>query len=144
MCAKIFTSASIPSPCAFRRCASGPKTSRFCATTSSIAFASATSAASARSRLRPTIWLTYLRWLERYLAACALESIGPGATQALPALQRTLDDPDPIVREAAAPYLWPTQREGLSVVAASLGDLSQAIGAALVALYSSRSVPLGA
>ena len=49
-----------------------------------------------------------------------------------------------IVREAAAPYLWPTQREGLSVVAASLGDLSQAIGAALVALYRSRSVALGA
>ncbi len=48
-----------------------------------------------------------------------------------------------ILREAAAPYLWPTQREGLSVVAASLGDLSQAIGAALVALYRSRSVSLG-
>jgi glucokinase len=49
-----------------------------------------------------------------------------------------------IVREAAAPFLWPTQREGLSVVAASLGDLSQAIGAALVALYRSRSVSLDA
>jgi glucokinase len=46
-----------------------------------------------------------------------------------------------IVGETAAPYLWPTQRAGLSVVAASLGDLSQAIGAALVALYTSRISP---
>ena len=44
-----------------------------------------------------------------------------------------------IVREAAMPYLWPAQRERLSVVPAALGDLSQAIGAALVALYQSRS-----
>jgi glucokinase len=42
-----------------------------------------------------------------------------------------------IVRETAAPYLWPPQREILTVVPAALGDLSQAIGAALVALYSS-------
>lgn len=40
-----------------------------------------------------------------------------------------------IVREAAAPYLWPAQRERIEIVAATLGDLSQAIGAALVALY---------
>jgi glucokinase len=46
-----------------------------------------------------------------------------------------------IVGETAAPYLWPTQRAGLSIVPASLGDLSQAIGAALVALYRSRIVP---
>ena len=38
----------------------------------------------------------------------------------------------------AAPYLWPTQRATLTVVPASLGDLSQAIGAALVALYKAR------
>ena len=44
-----------------------------------------------------------------------------------------------IVREAADPYLWPAQRELLSVVPAALGDLSQAIGAGLVALYQSRS-----
>jgi glucokinase len=44
-----------------------------------------------------------------------------------------------IVREAADPYLWPAQRERLSVVPAALGDLSQAIGAGLVALYHSRS-----
>ena len=44
-----------------------------------------------------------------------------------------------IVRETAAPYLWPTQRARLSIVPATLGDLSQAIGAALVALYQSRS-----
>ncbi len=44
-----------------------------------------------------------------------------------------------IVRDTAAPYLWPTQRSRLSIVPAALGDLSQAIGAALVALYQSRS-----
>ena len=44
-----------------------------------------------------------------------------------------------IVREAADPYLWPAQRERFSVVPAALGDLSQAIGAGLVALYQSRS-----
>jgi predicted NBD/HSP70 family sugar kinase len=44
-----------------------------------------------------------------------------------------------IVRDAAMPYLWPAQRERLTVVPAALGDLSQAIGAGLVALYQSRS-----
>jgi glucokinase len=44
-----------------------------------------------------------------------------------------------IVRETAMPYLWPAQRNRLSIVPAALGDLSQAIGAALVALYQSRS-----
>jgi glucokinase len=44
-----------------------------------------------------------------------------------------------IVRETAAPYLWPAQRDRMSIVPATLGDLSQAIGAALVALYQSRS-----
>src|SRR6185503_7099661 len=42
-----------------------------------------------------------------------------------------------LVRDTAAPYLFPTQRANVSIVAASLGDLSQAIGAALVALYQS-------
>lgn len=44
-----------------------------------------------------------------------------------------------IVRESAQPYLWPMQREKLKVVPATLGDLSQAIGAALVALYTYRN-----
>lgn len=44
-----------------------------------------------------------------------------------------------IVRETAMPLIWPTQRARMSIVPASLGDLSQAIGAALVALYQSRS-----
>jgi glucokinase len=44
-----------------------------------------------------------------------------------------------IVRETATPHLWPAQRDFLRVVPAALGDLSQAIGAALVALYQSRS-----
>lgn len=43
------------------------------------------------------------------------------------------------VHDAALPYLWPSQRERLTIVPAALGDLSQAIGAALVALYHSRS-----
>jgi len=44
-----------------------------------------------------------------------------------------------IVRETALPLLWPAQRTTLTIVPAALGDLSQAIGAALVALYRSRS-----
>jgi glucokinase len=44
-----------------------------------------------------------------------------------------------VVRTTAAPYLFPAQRARLSIVPAALGDLSQAIGAALVALYQSRS-----
>jgi len=44
-----------------------------------------------------------------------------------------------ILRESALPYLWPAQRDRVSIVSATLGDLSQAIGAALVALYQSRS-----
>jgi glucokinase len=43
-----------------------------------------------------------------------------------------------IVRDAAAPYLWPAQQATLRIVPAVLGDLSQAIGAALVALYQHR------
>lgn len=44
-----------------------------------------------------------------------------------------------VVRETAAPYIWPAQRATMSIVSATLGDLSQAIGAALVALYQGRS-----
>jgi glucokinase len=44
-----------------------------------------------------------------------------------------------IIRDTALPYLWPAQRARMSIVPAALGDLSQAIGAALVALYYSRS-----
>jgi glucokinase len=44
-----------------------------------------------------------------------------------------------IVRDTARPYLWPAQRSGITIIPAALGDLSQAIGAALAALYRSRS-----
>jgi glucokinase len=44
-----------------------------------------------------------------------------------------------IIHETASPYLWPAQRTGMSILPAALGELSQAIGAALVALYSSAS-----
>jgi glucokinase len=44
-----------------------------------------------------------------------------------------------VLRETMDPYLWPAQRERIKVIPASLGDLSQAIGAALVALYQSRT-----
>ncbi len=37
------------------------------------------------------------------------------------------------IKDAALEYLWPTQRETLRIVPASLGEQSQAIGAALVA-----------
>lgn len=44
-----------------------------------------------------------------------------------------------IVRETAREYLWPAQRTALGIVPAQLGDLSQAIGAALTALYQQRT-----
>jgi glucokinase len=44
-----------------------------------------------------------------------------------------------IVHESAQPYLWPAQRARMTIVPAALGELSQAIGAALVACYQSRS-----
>ncbi|MEI7645611.1 MAG: ROK family protein [Chloroflexales bacterium] len=40
-----------------------------------------------------------------------------------------------IIWESAEPYLWPAQRSSLQVIPATLGDLSQAIGAALVARH---------
>ena len=43
-----------------------------------------------------------------------------------------------IVRDTAMPNLWPAQQATMSIVPACLGDLSQAIGAALVALYERR------
>ncbi len=43
-----------------------------------------------------------------------------------------------IVRTTADPYLFPSQRANMKIVPATLGDLSQAIGAALVALYRGR------
>lgn len=42
------------------------------------------------------------------------------------------------VKAAAEPYLWPAQRGKIKYAAARLGELSQAIGAALVALYSAE------
>ncbi|MEZ4387204.1 MAG: ROK family protein [Candidatus Krumholzibacteriia bacterium] len=42
------------------------------------------------------------------------------------------------VRQAARDYLWPGQRDTVSIVPAALGDLSQAIGAALAASYQQR------
>jgi glucokinase len=44
-----------------------------------------------------------------------------------------------LIREAAEPFLWPAQRTRIKLVPATLGDLSQAIGAALVALYQARA-----
>jgi glucokinase len=44
-----------------------------------------------------------------------------------------------IARSTAREYLWPYQLDAISIVPAALGDLSQAIGAALSALYKARS-----
>jgi glucokinase len=44
-----------------------------------------------------------------------------------------------LIREAADPYFWPAQRRTIKIVPAVLGELSQAIGAALVALYNHRN-----
>lgn len=43
-----------------------------------------------------------------------------------------------IIRDTAIPYLWPAQRGTMQFIPAALGDLAQAIGAALVALYQDR------
>lgn len=43
------------------------------------------------------------------------------------------------IRAAAEPWLYPVQRHTVKIVPATLGELSQAIGAALVALYKSRA-----
>ena len=44
-----------------------------------------------------------------------------------------------IVRSNAREYLWPYQRDSITIVSAALGDLSQAIGAALSALYKNKA-----
>jgi glucokinase len=44
-----------------------------------------------------------------------------------------------IVSESARPYLWPAQRKQIKIVPAVLGELSQAIGAALVARHQARA-----
>jgi glucokinase len=44
-----------------------------------------------------------------------------------------------IICDSALPYLWAQQRDRVKVVPATLGELSQAIGAALVALYTVRA-----
>ena len=45
------------------------------------------------------------------------------------------------IHEIAAPHLWPAQRATIKIIPAVLGELSQAIGAALLALYQSRNIP---
>jgi predicted NBD/HSP70 family sugar kinase len=44
-----------------------------------------------------------------------------------------------ILSESALPCLWPTQRARVKILPASLGELSQAIGAALAALYTAQA-----
>jgi predicted NBD/HSP70 family sugar kinase len=45
------------------------------------------------------------------------------------------------IRAAAEPWLFPVQRQTMKIVPATLGELSQAIGAALVALYTAEGLP---
>ncbi|HSY28736.1 MAG TPA: hypothetical protein VK832_14605, partial [Burkholderiaceae bacterium] len=47
------------------------------------------------------------------------------------------------VQESAVKYFFPSQR-GIKIVPAALGDLSQAIGAALMALYSQKAAVVAA
>ncbi|HEY1764950.1 MAG TPA: ROK family protein [Opitutaceae bacterium] len=44
-----------------------------------------------------------------------------------------------VLREAALPFLWPVQRNSIKFAASELGELSQATGAALMALYTAKS-----
>ena len=43
------------------------------------------------------------------------------------------------IRQAATPYLFPSQRRCMKITPATLGELSQAIGAALTALYTAQA-----
>jgi glucokinase len=43
-----------------------------------------------------------------------------------------------IVRETARTYLWPVQRKSVTILPSSLGELSQAIGAGLAALFANQ------
>jgi glucokinase len=43
-----------------------------------------------------------------------------------------------IVRETAQTYLWPVQRKSVTILPSSLGELSQAIGAGLAALFANQ------
>jgi predicted NBD/HSP70 family sugar kinase len=45
-----------------------------------------------------------------------------------------------LIRETARPLLWPQQQDTLKIVPAQYGEMSQAIGAALVALYQSQKL----
>jgi len=45
------------------------------------------------------------------------------------------------IHTAAEPWLFPVQRQTMKIVPATLGELSQAIGAALVALYTAEKLP---
>ena len=45
------------------------------------------------------------------------------------------------IRLAAEPWLFPVQRQSIKIVPAALGELSQAIGAAMVALYTAKERP---
>ena len=42
------------------------------------------------------------------------------------------------IRAAALPYLWPAQQSRMQILPATLGELSQALGAALMALSASK------
>jgi len=64
--------------------------------------------------------------------------IGGGLMDAAATTQEFRDRYLRIVGETAAPFLWPAQRESMQIVPASLGDLSQAIGAALMALSAAE------
>jgi glucokinase len=44
-----------------------------------------------------------------------------------------------ILKKSAMSYVWPSQRGVIKIVPAALGDLSQAIGAALLALYQASN-----
>jgi predicted NBD/HSP70 family sugar kinase len=44
-----------------------------------------------------------------------------------------------LIEETAMPYLWPTQRNTIKIIPAALGELSQAIGAALVAQLHAKT-----
>lgn len=44
-----------------------------------------------------------------------------------------------LLKDTAMSNLWPAQKKKLKVVPATLGELSQAIGAGLVAMYTAKT-----
>ena len=131
-CARTSTSASTPSRCACRRCASAPKTSRCCASTSSRSSGSGTSATcktiapAAYHVLIRHRWPGNVRELENAIERGVLVAKGTEITVAdLPESLREETRPTGRVRHPAAPHAGRDRADGDPADAAA-DELEQA------------------